>query len=99
MENIQGNCRNTQTYKILTFKYFQMNIKNIFKWNTYLNEITKSIEIYFAFKRNKDFAGCTQIVANLHNPFKFEIYYIKSLSELKYILKQRNLFKISGYFR
>lgn len=41
----------------------------------------------------------TQIVANLHNPFKFEIYYIKSLSELKYILKVRNLFKISGYFR
>lgn len=33
-----------------------------------------------------------QIVANLHNPFKFEIYYIKSLSELKYIFKVRNLF-------
>lgn len=50
-----------------------MIIKNIFKWNTYLNEITKSIGIYFAFKRNKDSAGCTRIVANLHNPFKFEI--------------------------
>lgn len=38
-------------------------------------------------------------MANLHNPFKFEIYYIKSLSKLKYIFKVRNLFKISEYFR
>ena len=64
-----------------------------------LNRLKFILHLKAKKKKNKISAVCALKVENLHNPVKFEIYYIKPLSQLKYIWKARNLFKTSGYFR